>query len=166
MSGAAIWWQSLARRERGAIALALIGVVGALYFLGVEEPLRKRHAFALTQLTAERANLAEIEQLAARARTLTSHTQRTPLRLPAGQSPIGFVNASAAEHGLAEATRRTVPQGDNIAVTLTNAPFDALAGWLVKLETSHGITVERSILSRVADQPGVVSGSVTLSFAP
>jgi type II secretory pathway component PulM len=166
MSAVAGWWRSLARRERGAVTLAALGVLGALYFLGVEEPLRKRHAFVLTQLTAERANLAEIEQLAARARTLTSRAQRTPLALPAGQSPIGFVNASAAEHGLAEATRRTVPQGDNIAVTLTAAPFDALAQWFVTLETAHGITVGRVILNRVAQQPGVVSGSVTLSFAP
>ncbi|MGE0486275.1 MAG: type II secretion system protein GspM [Gammaproteobacteria bacterium] len=157
-------WRGLLPRERRVLGGGTLVLLAALLYVGVWEPLATRHAFLAGQIDGQVRVLAELETIAARAATLAPQPAGPHTALSSGQAPIAFVNASAAEHGLAPYLRRTLPRDDGVTVTLAEAPFDELVSWLVALQGGHGVAADRVMLSRVVTKPGTVTGNLNLVF--
>jgi len=80
----------------------------------------------------------------------------------AGQSLLAITNASALAAGLK--LQRFEPEGERrVRVTLENAVFTDVMGWIVDLEQRNGVTVE-SFSADGQPQPGIVNIRLTLGM--
>ncbi len=83
---------------------------------------------------------------------------------PAAQQSLVLLIAQTAQAGgVSGAITSSRPDGpNNINVSVQNASFDALLGWLVVLQQSHGVSVQGASLNSTR-QVGLVSGQLSLS---
>ncbi|HEU4617173.1 MAG TPA: type II secretion system protein M [Gammaproteobacteria bacterium] len=152
------WFLSREPRERimlgaGAVLAAVIVFYGALWL-----PLAQGTAQLGTNVEQKSRLLVDLERAAA----LGPSAARAAPSPAAAQSMVGLVDSTARQHDLAKAFTRTRQDGpDGISVTFQDAPFDALLGWIVALQTGYGVGVESASFNG-ARTPGLVSGQVLL----
>jgi type II secretory pathway component PulM len=82
---------------------------------------------------------------------------------PAGsQSLMTIVDATARQLGLADAFPNQRPDGNDLRVTVTDAPFTLIVDWLIGLEREYAVRVREVSLSATG-QPGLVRGQLVLT---
>lgn len=78
------------------------------------------------------------------------------------QSLYVIADRTARAHSVVDAFTQTTQDGaTGLTVQFRAAPFDALIGWLVTLESEHAVSVESATFN-ATQQPGLVSGQVVL----
>ena len=81
---------------------------------------------------------------------------------PDGRSPLAVVDQSARAAGLGAAIRRIEPEGENtVHITLEQAPFDDVVGWLGSLAQQSGLRVDNLTVDKT-ETPGAVNARLTL----
>jgi type II secretory pathway component PulM len=153
------WFESLAPRERVFVAAgSVIAIVGIIYGL-LLAPLFGASAAAETRIAGKTADLARIQGAAAQLGKLGD---APAARSSSGQSLVVVVANSAGRAGLGDALSRNQPVGnDGIRVRFENASFDALARWVIGIQSSEGLAIDSASFDRSRD-PGRVNASLIL----
>ena len=126
------------------IAVLAVVVVAALLWYGLARPLAQARAEATTRIETQ-------SLLQSRLRNATPGAAATA---PALDGPVADVVAQrAATAGLA--LTNATGQGDDVAIVLDNARFDAVIPFVQALESADGLTIRRLQIDRGA-QPGLV----------
>ena len=149
------WWIGLARRERVGVIVASALVAAALLYLLALEPAWRSRARLASELPRLRAELVELDALAAEAKTLKVRT-RTP------ESPAqtkAALTKLLAERRIAESAIRD--DGERFVVSARRADAAAWLSWLQEASSELALRVSAARMSRVA--PGVVDAEVTLA---
>lgn len=142
---ASAWLDQRSQRERWLIGVMGVLIVAALLWYGLARPLAQARAEAMTRIDTQ-------AMLQSRLRTATPGVAAAP---PALEGPVAEVVAQrAAAAGLALTSASA--QGDDVAVALANARFDAVVPFLQTLESSDELILRRVQIDR-AGQPGLVN---------
>lgn len=154
------WFERLQPRERLVLGAGLAAALLLLVYAVIWSPLRNG-SLELRDTVAEKGRLiADLR----RAESLGSDGA-TRVATAANESLLVLVENTAQSAGLAGSFTRTRPDGsDAINITFQNASFDGLVGWLVMLETTHGIVVERASVTGSRER-GLVTGQLFLRRA-
>lgn len=153
------WFEALAPRERifvagGSVLLALALVYGLI--LG---PLFGASADAEERIATKSGDLARIQAAASRLGQLGD---APAAGASSGQSLVVLVANSAGRAGLGDSLSRNQPVGaDGIRVRFENASFDALARWVIGIQSSEGLAIDSATFDRSRD-PGRVNASLIL----
>ena len=154
-------WQALPLRDRRALAVLAAALAATLSWLAVVAPVMGYAQREVERLAAEQENLAWMQANAAAARQAARNGAGA---LPAGQSLLAAVNASAREAGLN--LQRFEPEGEEkVRVTLENAVFIDVMRWVVGLEARYGIAVLNFTADHPPGQPGLANIRLTLGRA-
>jgi general secretion pathway protein M len=148
--------RTLSERERRVLLFGT-PIALVLFFLAVVLPLDRRVSRLHQQVARKQSDLVWMRQVApelAAAGPVRAST--TPL--------IVLVDQSARQAGLGHALSGSTPNGSkSLSVSLRQAPFDTLIGWLARLHQRYGVRVDSATISR-ADGPGEVNASLVLSM--
>lgn len=157
----ALWWESLAARERTILALG--GVIAAMILvIGGTWTLALRVDAARERLERKQRDLVFV-QLAA-AEILAAGPVRTA---GAGNEPLlVLADRLARESGLRESLTGTESGTDgSLRTTFRAVSFDMLTGMLFRLTQQHGVAVREARIED-ADAPGRVDATILLGAAP
>ena len=149
------WFYGLQTRERWIVA------VGAVLFVVIIG-----WGFVLKPLNAEIARLqASVDtkqRLLIDVTTIEGQQPSTPGggRVGMDETLAVIIDNTARSHGLNPSrTRANGPDG--VDVSLQDAPFDALAAWLVALHDTYGVDVETASFTNTR-APGLVNANLLL----
>ena len=157
------WWNNRSRREQLALGVAAAFGVAVLIWALVLLPMADRRASLQARVDAQQATLQQL----AEARSLLEIRAATGARSDFGdRSMASVVEQGLRMAGLAASIRRIEPVGDHaVSVTLEQAAFDPLVGWLQTASTEAGILV-RELSMEAATTEGTVNTRVQLASAP
>jgi general secretion pathway protein M len=151
---AADWFAGRAPRERVILGVGGAVLLAAMFVTLIWRPLVATRAMAIQRLEQEESLIAVMKGNETRLRALSA-TAPIARAAPAA-------TAITQEAALQQITiQRLEKDGARIRVTVDNAEFPALIGWLNRLETAHGLRIAGLELER-RPAPGVVSARVTL----
>lgn len=154
------WWTARSPSERRLLLTGALIVCATLYYVLLLEPMLQARKRQLTQLSAAQALHATLDDYAAQATELRASSDSRQ-RFDSDASLLSVVNATAAQAGTRELTRRINPLGPRaVSLFIDDVPFADLARWLTTLDRAHGVEVERAVLD--ATRPGLVDAQVTL----
>lgn len=151
------WFLSREPRERVVLASGAVIAAIIIFWTFVWTPLRDGSADLRDDVDRKTRLLVDLQRAAALA----------PLQgeraAPAStQSLVVLIDRTAQSHRLAGAVTRSRPEGaDAISVTLRDATFDDVVGWLVTLNSSHALMVESATFNGTRT-PGLVNGQLLL----
>lgn len=151
------WFAGLAPRERyvlvGGAAAALLIITWAF----VWRPLTVGADELRATLSVQQELLVNLHRARGLAGASSESVSADDL-----QSLVVLVDRTHREHGLEGALSRNQPDGpDGTRVTLQNAGFDALMGWLATLESQYQVIVESASING-SREPGLVSATLVL----
>jgi type II secretory pathway component PulM len=150
-------FNQLAPREQVVLVVGALLAVTVIFWSFVWSPLRDG--------TGELdASIAERSRQVVDLRRAANLNASSAPALTAGNSPtlLYLVDETARPLGLAASFTRTSPDGpDAINVTIRDARFDRLIGWLIDLEQNYGVSVSNTNFTRTGG-PGIVSGQIRL----
>lgn len=151
-------WSTLVPRERVALLLMLLFVVGALLYIALWKPAQHRLQNAREALAQQLELSAYLQAKAPLARSLVTK----PVQSLAPEQLQGLVTSSAA------AGQLTIERIDNLGdgglqINLQPIAFNQLLQWLSDLE-GQGVRVDEAGLDRNED--GRVTARLTLRVAP
>jgi len=154
MNALKTWYFGLQQRERlivsfGLAAAVVIVVWWSMRIMGGEMQTLRTSVDTKQRLLVD---VARLEATQAPGAASNPETNNQPLYL--------LVSNTAPAHGLEQPrTRANGPTG--VDVTVQNASFDALMGWLVALHDMYGVDVETVSITN-AREPGLVNGTLLL----
>lgn len=159
MNSLRAWYESLQQRDRRVVAIGAV-VLGAIIIVaGILMPLSSAVSSALKGVQTRREDLSWMRLHAAEIRAAVNTVPP-----PTGESPLGTVDRTARESGLASALRGTQPStAGGVRVQLEAAPLDAMIPWLDVLDWRYGLAIESITVDRTA-APGLAN--VSISFSP
>ena len=150
-------WTTLVARERLALLVMLLFVVGALLYISLWRPAEQRLQNAREALAQQLELSSYIQSKAPAARRLVAK----PVQTLAPEQLQGLVTASAAAAQLS--IERIDNQGDgSLQVSLQPAPFGQLLRWFTTLE-GQGVRISETGLDRNEDER--VTARLTLRVA-
>lgn len=156
------WFGSLAPRERVFVSVAIVFVGIAVLWLGLWQPLDKRHKAVMQSVDGWRDGLAALRPMKGQ---IQASAQGAVVSQTLNQSLVVIVDNSLRQRGLYNALQRSqpTPAGDGIRVEFEQAAFDDLMLWLGDLHRQYGLDVESGSFSIAAsDSPGRVNSTVTI----
>jgi general secretion pathway protein M len=156
------WFQALAPRERAFIVAAVLVAVIAVAWVGLWQPLDKRHQEVAERVATWNQGIAELRPLKGQ---ISTAAQSSNVAQSLNQSLVVIVDNSLRQRGLYNALQRSqpTPAGDGIRVEFESAAFDDLMLWLGDLHRQYGLDVESGSFSIASgENPGRVNSSVTL----
>ena len=146
--------RTLSERER---RILLIGapIAALLFLLAVVVPLDRSVSQLHQQVARKQSDLAWMRRVAPElAAAGPGHSASQPL--------IVLVDQSAHRAGLGGALAGSTPEGSHrLNVSLHEAPFDTMIGWLANLHRQYGVRVESASISRSGGH-GEVNASLVL----
>ena len=154
------YWSGLALREKrllGGSGAALAGFL--VWLLLIEPPLQQIDFWQ-----------AETPKLRTQAATLQVLLQGASAGARAGQDLEGALRQALDAAGLKDRYQLQGVAPAGWRLTFTDAPADALVGWLLASPRAFSLEVSHARLQRVGDTPenpaGSVSGTVRMDQAP
>lgn len=152
------WYATLAPRDQRVLQIGAVAVV-LILLVAVFLPLHRNLDEAGTELAERQADLDWMRQVA------PALTAAGPAPIaPASKESLGVVvDSSAREAGLGKsltASNQTAAGG--LRLQLDNAEFNAMAAWLARLSSQHGIHIESASITSTKS-PGLVNATVQLS---
>jgi general secretion pathway protein M len=150
-------WATLVPRERMALALMLVFVIGALLYISLWQPAQHRLQNAREALAQQLELSGYLQAKAPQARALVEK----PTATLAPEQLQGLVTAGAAAAQLT--IERIDNQGDgSLQVNLQPAAFPLLLRWFTELE-GQGVRIDEAGLDRTEE--GLVTTRLTLRVA-
>ena len=155
------WWDTREPREQRLLLIGGIIVALLLAWALVWYPLaRSRDALRL-RVEGQRADLAQMQALAARSSQLRGQGARSKVERQ-GKSLLALADATARGAQLANVLKRVEPAGaKSVRVSFEAASFDAIADWLDGLARDFGVTASDFSADR-SEGAGLVNARVTL----
>ena len=148
-------WHALSGRERRTLLIGG-GIALVLFILAVVLPLDRTVARLSHSVARKQADLAWMRSVA------PALAAAGPAPASADEPLIVLVNESARQAGLGGVLSDTAPSGSGgLRVQLHQAPFDALVGWLARLQQRYGVQVQSARIDGTATT-GVVDASLVL----
>ena len=148
-------WRSLSGRERRTLLIGG-GIALVLFFLAVVLPVDRSMARLSHSVARKQADLAWMRSVAPEL------SAAGPAPSSASEPLIVLVNESARQAGLGGFLSGTAPSGNGgLRVQLRQAPFDALVGWLARLQQRYGVQVQSARIDGTGTT-GVVDASFVL----
>jgi len=131
------WWEEHDSREQMMIAVGGFIAVLILFFLFVISPIMDWHAQEKKRLAQARADVSEVQMLAARIQA----KKQSGNSAKGGQSLAVVIDKSIQEN---ELVMRGFQPGSkkDARLRLENAPYPALTQWLYDLEYKHKVKIE------------------------
>lgn len=152
------WWQSLQERERILVIVMSALVAFSLVYLFILKPL-----FSGADQYRERVMVAE-EDLNYMRKIAPRLNRTTPAARPrTNETPIAIVARTTPAFGLN--TRNVQQAQEKLRVQLNDSSFNSMMEWVGDLHKKHGLQVSSASLTG-EDDPGVVTGTVTLEKSP
>jgi general secretion pathway protein M len=150
-------WSTLVPRERMALALMLLCIVGALLYISFWQPAQHRLHNAREALAQQLELSGYLQAKAPQARALVER----PTSSIAPEQLQGLVTTSAAAAQLT--IERIDNQGDgSLQVSLQPVAFNLLLRWFNELE-AQGVRIDEAGLDR--NEEGLVTSRLTLRVA-
>lgn len=151
-------WATLIPRERAALMLMLVFVLGALLYISFWQPAQHRLHNAREALAQQLELSGYLQAKAPQARALVE----VPTGSVAPEQLQGLVTASAANAQLT--IERIDNQGDgSLQVNLQPVAFNLLLSWFKDLE-GQGVRIDEAGLER--NEAGLVTSRLTLRVVP
>jgi general secretion pathway protein M len=151
------WFLSREPRERAVLSAGAVIAAILVFWLFIWTPMRDGSAELRDDVAQKTRLLVDLQRASALAPVEGDRPAPTGT-----QSLVVLIDRTAQSHNVAGALTRTRPEGsDAIGVTLRDASFDDLVGWLVALQSSHGLTVESATFNGTR-APGLVNGQLLL----
>ena len=148
-------YNGLPPRDRGALQLLVVFVVGLLFYLLVWAPVNNFYASSMAQRERQLSLIQYLHATEAQARALGSGKASAL----AGQSLLSQISSST--QGFQIKPNRLQPEGsDGVSVWFDDVNFNNLVRWL-EAQAQQGITVRQISIDR-DDLPGTVSARVIL----
>jgi general secretion pathway protein M len=152
------WWASLQARERRLLGTGAAVVALALAYLIAFEPAYAGRQRLAKELPALRAQLAQMEGLAAEARRLSGQASQA---VDSPQQLKAQLEQSVEAAGLKGSLAQLSVSGDLIDVRFKSVPLAAWLGWFdTALRETRLRAVDMAVDREAA--PGVVSARLTL----
>lgn len=156
------WFQGLGSRDQTALKVLGVALVIALCYYAIYAPVREFRNAGVSSAEQAYANLVWMKENEAQARALSRQGGGSAAGLPAGQSLLSVVSASARRQGIE--LQRFEPKGeDRINIWLDKVEFNRMMLWLEDLRKQSGIEVEQISVDKT-DVPGVVTTRLSLSL--
>ncbi len=153
------WFNNLEQREQLIVGAGAVVAALLIYWLLIWEPMARRAQDLKVGLVESRELIAYLQQVEVEARRLG---RNRPAPKGSGRSLLSTVDSSSKQAGLGEYIKRIQPEGqDSVRLWIENAPFDALANWLLQMQSQHGIVLDNGSLDR-SDRAGTVKARLTL----
>jgi len=155
------WWNAREPREQRVLGVGAIVVALVLAWSVIWHPLSSSLDALQARVAAQRADLATMQQEAARVAELRGQGARAKGERQ-GKSLLALADASARGNQLGNALKRVEPLGPkSVRVSLEGASFDSLIEWLDGLARDFGVTATDFSADRV-EGVGLVNARVTL----
>ena len=146
-------WQQLQARERGLILLAAVVVTVVLIWLLLLEPLQQSRENHRARIVEQQSLLLWLQSIEPEVLRLRAEQSGTPA---SNRSPIGLIDQTARNAGLAGALQRIEPAaGNQVRVVFEQVEFAALMNWLSDLVAEQPFRIEQ-----FSAQRGLSSGRV------
>ena len=150
-------WNALSLRDRRMLGLAVAFLVLVFAWLVAFEPAWKGRQQLVRELPALRADLAQMDQLAAEARMASTSTRQTN---ESAAQLRGRIEETLADAGLSASLAQIEVNGEMIEARFRQADFEK---WLYWLDAAVRETRLRVVdLSITRESAGVVSGRLAL----
>ena len=155
------WLNSMSARERSMVlGCGAFIVVAALWAFGLK-PLLDSADGLQERVIDKRAQLANLQELAAQVDTSAPGLPDRPAAA-ATQSLVVIIDRTTREKQLAGYLKRNQPEGAaSVRLRFEGAPFDALVNWLGELNNSYGLTAGNANFDKAG--PGRVNVSLVLT---
>ena len=140
----------ISTRERTLILVAGAAAILAAGYAFWWEPQAQERARA-------RLEIERMDRMSARLEAVGEAGM--PALPPAPRNLTAIIAETARARDIA--IRRLEPEGELARLTLQEAEFDALMGWLSELETDHAVQIAAIEIER-RPEPGVVLARITL----
>lgn len=155
------WWSALSERDRRMLSVGGLVVAALLFWALWFDPLLQSRRNLADSVKQAEADLVYMQAASQRLAALQSSGTASVFDR-GGRSLLALADASAREAQLANVLKRIEPvSAGRVSVWLEAAPFDAMAGWLERLQNNYGIRAEEFSLSRAAG-PGQVDARIVL----
>lgn len=156
------WWQGLAKREQALVGFMGVMMVVAMIYFFVLEPLFSGASSYRERVSVAEKNLDYMKRVAPTLKQAQSGGPRTDQSGSADRTLLSIVDQTTKQFELT--TRGSTASGSNkLRVQFPDSSFNAMVGWLGELHAKHGVQIDAVNLIREDDNPGVVSGSVTIA---
>lgn len=149
------WFYGLQMRERWIVVLGAAAAVVIVVWGFILAPLGNEIDRLRASIDTKQRLLIDVARVEGQ-----SPSSVVTNRQGNNQTLMVIVGNTAGANGL-NPSRTTANGPSGVNVSIQNAPFDALATWLVTLHETYGIDVESASLSS-AREPGLVNGQLTL----
>jgi type II secretory pathway component PulM len=135
--------------------------VFAVLYAGLLRPVFAARSTAVADIARQQALLNDVETVA----------QRFGPQAPGGAAPmpgtgeslVVLIDRSTRERALGPYLKRNQPEGpDGVRLRLENAPFDAVAEWLVETEQRYGLGTVSAAFDPTGE-PGRVNANLVLA---
>ncbi|MGF1613488.1 MAG: type II secretion system protein GspM [Gammaproteobacteria bacterium] len=154
------WLEKLSSRERSALALATLALVGFSFYWFFWQPMNAEQDRLRARLKEQSAALVWMQQAANEARRLRGEDLPT-LQKREDESLLTLVDRTARQF-IADGLNRLEPEGEHaVKVWLKEVDFDDLVRWLQELQTEWGVQANVVSLQRM-EQQGLVTGRLVL----
>ncbi len=155
------WWQGLAPREQSLVgAMGVMIVIAMVYFFVLEPLFSGANSYRERVATAE-SNLEYMKRVAPTLKQAGNTSGRPSQPVNTGQTLISIVDQTTTRFQL-EPRGSTQSGQDKLRVQFDGSSFNAMVSWFGDLHTRHNVQIDAANLTREEDNPGVVSGSVTI----
>lgn len=148
------WFESREPRERLILAVGAAVVVVLVAWKLVWSPLSNGVERLDSSVESQSRLLVDAQTAAALAPRAAASSSRST------QSLRVVVDSTARSHGIPLAQIRETGTTE-LTARFQRSAFDALLGWLVTLESEHGIVVQTATITG-SQEPGLVTGQVLL----
>lgn len=147
-------WQQLQARERSLILLAAVVVAVVLIWLLLLEPLQQSRENHRARIVEQQSLLLWLQSIEPEVLRLRAEQSGTPVA--GNRSPIGLIDQTARNAGLAGALQRIEPAaGNQVRIVFEQVEFAALMNWLSDLVAEQPFRIEQ-----FSAQRGLSSGRV------
>ena len=131
------WFTNLSERERWMVSGCAVVVGLALIWVLAVQPLIKTASGLDERVSNKRAQLANLQELAASVQTGGG---ARPARSRGNESVVVIIDRTTRERQLAGYLKRNQPEGAaGVRLRLEGAPFDAVVSWLGDLNDRYGM---------------------------
>jgi type II secretory pathway component PulM len=151
------WLQQRAPREQLVLGIAALLVVILIGWAFVWKPLESRSVELENNVDELASLLVDLRRAASLTRTGGGLSAAAR-----GDSLLTLVPDTASEYGLRLDSTRIEQNGNAMAVTFSDLPFDTLHSWLTDLALNHALSVQTVPGISSAGVPGLVRGQVRL----
>ncbi|MEM1080105.1 MAG: type II secretion system protein GspM [Pseudomonadota bacterium] len=152
-------WQQMQTRERALIVLAGVVLTLVLLWVLLWEPLVKANEQRRTQIVEQQSLLLWLQSIEPDVQQLRAN--RPQASAPSNRSPIGLIDQTARNAGMAAGLQRIEPAaGNQVRVVLEQVEFSRLMDWLSELTAGQPYRIVQ--LEAQRSDPGRVDAVVVI----